>query len=231
MRYLIKFTKEGDIKFISHLDLMRTIQRVIRRAKLPVEYSKGFNPHMSLSLAQPLSVGTYSAGEYMDLVLLNEVNEEEIIEALNKSTVIGVKFISATKVIIPEGRKVLQGMALIDAASYTLTFKIKEGSKPDFQKLIDIPNWNMLKKTKSGEKEVDIKLLVKNIEGKVEDDKLIVKTLISCGSRENLSASLLCDFIKENIEDIKRDTFVDIKREEMYALKEKELVSLDKFFL
>ena len=51
MRYLIKFTKEANIKFISHLDLMRTIQRIVRRAELPVEYSKGFNPHMSLSLA------------------------------------------------------------------------------------------------------------------------------------------------------------------------------------
>ena len=46
VRYLIKFSKEKDIKFISHLDLMRTIQRIIRRADLPIEYSKGFNPHM-----------------------------------------------------------------------------------------------------------------------------------------------------------------------------------------
>ena len=46
MRYLIKFTKDADIKFVSHLDLMRTIQRIVRRAELPVEYSKGFNPHI-----------------------------------------------------------------------------------------------------------------------------------------------------------------------------------------
>ena len=53
VRYLIKYTKESEIKFISHLDLMRTIQRVIRRAALPIEYSKGFNPHMTISIAQP----------------------------------------------------------------------------------------------------------------------------------------------------------------------------------
>ncbi|MDZ5035507.1 TIGR03936 family radical SAM-associated protein, partial [Clostridium perfringens] len=68
MRYVIKFTKESSVKFISHLDLMRTIQRVIRRADLPMEYSKGFNPHMALSIAQPLSVGVYSDAEYMDIV-------------------------------------------------------------------------------------------------------------------------------------------------------------------
>ncbi|STB75840.1 radical SAM-linked protein [Clostridium perfringens] len=49
MRYLIKFTKDADIKFVSHLDLMRTIQRIVRRAELPVEYSKGFNPSYGLS--------------------------------------------------------------------------------------------------------------------------------------------------------------------------------------
>lgn len=69
VRYLIKFTKEADIKFVAHLDLMRTIQRIIRRSGLPIEYSKGFNPHMTLSIAQPLSVGVYSEGEYMDIVL------------------------------------------------------------------------------------------------------------------------------------------------------------------
>ena len=69
VRYLIKFTKESEIKFISHLDLMRTIRRIIVRSHLPIKFSKGFNPHMALSLAQPLSVGVCSEGEYMDMIL------------------------------------------------------------------------------------------------------------------------------------------------------------------
>ena len=77
VRYLIKFTKESNIKFIAHLDLMRTIQKVIRRTDLPVEYSKGFNPHIEMSIAQPLSVGVYSSGEYMDLILEEDINEQE----------------------------------------------------------------------------------------------------------------------------------------------------------
>ena len=85
MRYLIKFTKEPNIKFISHLDVLRTIQRNIRRADLPIEYSQGFNPHMATSIAQPLSVGVYSSGEYMDMVLTREMNEEEIIKRLNET--------------------------------------------------------------------------------------------------------------------------------------------------
>ena len=83
MRYVIKFTKGDNIKFIGHLDLMRTIQRIIKRSGLPVEYSKGFNPHMSLSIAQPLSVGVYSDGEYLDLVLTEELSCEDVINKLN----------------------------------------------------------------------------------------------------------------------------------------------------
>ncbi len=93
VRYLIKYTKESEIKFLSHLDLMRTIQRVIRRAKLPIEYSKGFNPHMSISIAQPLSVGVYSTGEYLDAVFIEAIDEKEIIKTLNENTVGGVKFL------------------------------------------------------------------------------------------------------------------------------------------
>ena len=75
VRYLIKFSKEGNIKFVSHLDLMRTLHKVVKRAALPVKYSKGFNPHMSISIAQPLSVGMYSCGEYMDVVLEEEIDK------------------------------------------------------------------------------------------------------------------------------------------------------------
>ena len=117
VRYVIKFTKESSVKFISHLDLMRTIQRVIRRADLPMEYSKGFNPHMALSIAQPLSVGVYSDAEYMDIVLVEELEEKEIIDRLNAKTASGIKFLNARKVITKEGEKKLpQTMALVDAA-------------------------------------------------------------------------------------------------------------------
>jgi Uncharacterized protein conserved in bacteria len=65
---------------------MRTIQRVIRRAGLPIEYSKGFNPHMNLSLAQPLPVGVHSQGEYMDVVFTEELEETDILKKLNENS-------------------------------------------------------------------------------------------------------------------------------------------------
>lgn len=230
MRYLIKYTKESELKFVSHLDLMRTIQRVIRRTGLPIEYSRGFNPHMSLSIAQPLSVGVYSTGEYLDAVFLEEVDEDKVLEGLNANTVGGIKFLSVTKVIKKDERKIPQAMAIIDGARYIIRFRVEEGETVDFDALLALNEWEILKKTKSGEKEVDIKPLVKELKNYTEDGVLVVEALLSCGSRENLGASLLSDFIKLHVEAINKDAFVDIKRVEMYALKDENLVPLNEFF-
>ena len=230
VRYLIKYSKESDIKFLSHLDLMRTIQRVIRRAKLPIEYSKGFNPHMSISIAQPLSVGVYSTGEYLDAVFTEEVEEKEILKALNENTVAGIKFLSATKVARKEGQKNQQAMATIDAAKYVIKLKLQNAAEVDMDSVMALSQWTILKKSKSGEKETDIKPLIKDIKYSIKDDILTIETLLSCGSRENLSPSLLSEFIKTHVKGIKEDAFVDIKRVEMYAFKGKELLSLQEFF-
>jgi radical SAM-linked protein len=124
VRYLVKFSKESDIKFVSHLDLLRTIQRVVRRTNLPVEYSKGFNPHMSTFLAQPLSVGMYSKGEYMDLMLTEDVEESKIIKDFNDKAPVGVKILDAARVNeMQEGKKVPPCMALVDAAKYIITIR------------------------------------------------------------------------------------------------------------
>ena len=58
MKVRIKFSKEGPVKFVGHLDTMRYFQKAIRRANLPVAFSGGFSPHMIMSFAAPLGVGT-----------------------------------------------------------------------------------------------------------------------------------------------------------------------------
>ena len=69
MRIRIKFTKQGVIKFIGHLDLMRFFQKAVRRAGIDIAYSGGFNPHQLMSFASPLGVGLTSNGEYLDIIL------------------------------------------------------------------------------------------------------------------------------------------------------------------
>lgn len=231
MRYLTKFTKEENIKFISHLDVLKTIQKNIRRAGLPIEYSQGFNPHMNTSIAQPLSVGVYSSGEYMDMVLTTEVNEEEIVDKLNKTAPSGIKYISALAVPYVEGeKKVPQAMALIDAARYTIKIKYSDVSKleEEVNKLLEVKEWNTIKKSKKGEKEVDIRPLVKEFSFWIKDEFLILNVVISTGSREHLSADLLINYIQQKTSNALLDSFVNVKREEMYFYKNNKLTPLYK---
>lgn len=231
MRYLTKFTKEENIKFISHLDVLKTIQKNIRRAGLPIEYSQGFNPHMNTSIAQPLSVGVYSSGEYMDMVLTTEVNEEEIVDKLNKTAPSGIKYISALAVPYVEGeKKVPQAMALIDAARYTIKIKYSDVLKleEEVNKLLEVKEWNTIKKSKKGEKEVDIRPLVKEFSFWIKDEFLILNVVISTGSREHLSADLLVNYIQQKTSNALLDSFVNVKREEMYFYKNNKLTPLYK---
>lgn len=232
VRYVIKFTKESSIKFISHLDLMRTIQRIIRRADLPMEYSKGFNPHMALSIAQPLSVGVYSDAEYMDIVLVEELNEDEIVNRLNEKTASGIRFLNAKKVVNKEGeKKVPQTMALVDAARFTIKMICKDASIVE-DKMKDLDNeseWTTIKKSKKGEKEVNLKTMIKEMKYWTNNDELIINIVVSSGSREHLSPDLVASYIKSNILEIVEDAFVDIKREEMYVLTDNKYMPIYKF--
>ena len=79
----LKFSKNGPIKFIGHLDVMRYFQKAIRRADIDIKYSEGFSPHQLLSFAQPLSVGATSDGEYLDMTVNTMISTEDIKERLN----------------------------------------------------------------------------------------------------------------------------------------------------
>lgn len=234
MRYLIKYTKESEIKFISHLDVLRTVQRIIRRARLPIEFSKGFNPHMDISIAQPLSVGMYSSGEYMDIVLTETLSENYIKEVLNQNSPAGIRILDISMVPVKENEKKLpQSMALIDAAKYEIHIKYSDTKslEKELSTLLKNNQWEIVKKSKSGEKLVNIKPMIKEFNFEVLNNTLKINSIVSCGSRENLSAELLSDFIKMNTSAVLKDSFTDIERKEMYAYRGKELVPLHKIVI
>ena len=98
MKVRIKFTKTGAMKFVGHLDTMRYFQKAIRRAELPVAFSGGYSPHMIMSFAAPLGVGTTSMGEYFDMELTEKVPTAEIEDRLNAVMVEGITISSARQV-------------------------------------------------------------------------------------------------------------------------------------
>jgi radical SAM-linked protein len=233
MRYSIKFSKESEIKFISHLDLAKTIQRIVKRSELPIQYSQGFNPHMAISIGQPLSVGMYSEGEYMDMDFTERLDEEFIKTKLNSNVPRGIKIHEV--VFVPERENVKnppQAMAAVEEAEYEIRIKY-DASKDlneEIKKLLAEDEWNIVKKSKSGEKEVNIKTMVKDFHYSILADFLFIKTTIACGSKENLSAQLLAEFISINTNGVDKEAFVDIKRKEMYAYKNNNRYPLYKLY-
>lgn len=207
---------------------MRTIQKIIKRAALPIEYSKGFNPHMTISIAQPLSVGVYSSGEYMDVVLKEEIDENEMKERLSNNVPSGVRIFEVIKVKSLSDKKVPQSMAAIEAAKYEIAIKYTDSSilEQELKKLPRLNEWNIIKKSKNGEKEVNIKPLIKEFKYKLEGNILKLQVLLSAGSKENLSPDLLGKFIKENTTGVNEEAFVDIERKEMYGLKNNKYIPL-----
>ncbi|MGL4762038.1 MAG: TIGR03936 family radical SAM-associated protein [Sarcina sp.] len=232
MRYLIKFTKGEGLKFISHLDLLRTVQKVGRRAELPVEYSEGYNPHMAFVIALPLSVGVHSEGDYADLYLHEDLECDYVLEKLNENSARDIKFLEASKSpVIRDVRRLPSAMALLDAATYVMKIRYVDTKDlvEDMKLLDEMSEYNTMKKTKKSEKLTDIKPFIKEFSYRIEEKTLIIDTLISCGSRETLSPSLLATFIRKNTRNVVEDAFIDIKRTEMYGYKDDVLVPLYKY--
>ena len=83
MIYRMKFEKRDEVKYIGHLDTMRTFTRCIKKTSLPIKFSTGFNPRVQLAFALPLAVGVTSECEYFDLELNGDVEPQEVIDELN----------------------------------------------------------------------------------------------------------------------------------------------------
>lgn len=90
-RLRLRFSKTGRAVYISHLDLMRTMQRAFQRAEIGLKYSEGFNPHAQMSIALPLSVGAGSLCEVMDFRLREYISPSEMVFRLNRSLPEGIK--------------------------------------------------------------------------------------------------------------------------------------------
>ena len=91
----LKFSKTGRAGYISHLDLMCTMQRVFSRAGVALKYSEGFNPHAKISIILPLTVGTHSFCEYMDFSLVGDWDLAALPDMLNPYMPEGIRALEA----------------------------------------------------------------------------------------------------------------------------------------
>lgn len=91
------FSKTGRAVYISHLDLYRLFQRAVRRAKLPVWETEGFNPHVYITFALPLSLGTEGVRESLDTRLTEVLPLEELCDRLNRALPEGIRVLGASE--------------------------------------------------------------------------------------------------------------------------------------
>lgn len=97
-RVRLTYTKGAEVRFISHLDLIRVIERAIRRADLPVVYSQGFNPRMKIRYGPALKVGQSSQNEALELTLERRISPEEIKNRLNSVLPAGVRTLTVESI-------------------------------------------------------------------------------------------------------------------------------------
>ncbi|MDO4588902.1 MAG: TIGR03936 family radical SAM-associated protein [Fusobacterium sp.] len=91
MKKRVYFDKFGEMKFISHLDLLRFFDRLLKKSQIPVKYSQGFHPRPKMSFGSPISLGTEAYNELMDFELEEPMSNEEVFNRLNSSNVVGFR--------------------------------------------------------------------------------------------------------------------------------------------
>ncbi len=214
MKVRIKFSKQGEMKFIGHLDLMRCFQKVIRRSGLDIRFSEGMSPHMIMSFASPLSVGLTSLGEYVDMELNTPVSSEEGLRMLNEQMPEGIRALSFRQ--IPEGRAG-NAMSLVAAADYEVRFREGRAPKDGWEERVAAFAAQEVieteKETKKGKKLTDIRPMILQM----ETDGSAIFLRLASGSEANLKPELLMDtFIRYLGEEPAPFAYL-ICRKELYA--------------
>lgn len=207
-KYLIAFTKNGYIKYTSHLDMVRLFERVFKRADIHLEYSHGFNPHPKMVFAQPLSLGYTSEAELLEIETKDFFEPDSLKRTLAERMPEGIGITSVEQLPDTVMNQASYTVAsLVEAAEFTIEIPVPNDYDRDiddvcksFMAKETIPVMKKQKK-KRDLKEVDIRPLINEIEGFVEfvrneetgevDNKIILKTNLAQGSHGNLSPELL----------------------------------------
>lgn len=189
----IRFSKQGRLKYISHLDINRAMSRAFKRARIPLWHTEGFNPHPYMSFSLPLSLGVESLCESVDIRLVGEISNEEIKNRMNAA--------------LPEDMKIVDvydnfrdcGEIAYSDYVFKLQFSDNKKALEDIKSVLDSEEILALKKGKQGRrrvfKETDIKKFINKYNISLRDDVIILNIRLLAGQEKNLNPSLLFDTI------------------------------------
>lgn len=192
-RYLLKFNKTGQLRYTSHLDLVRLFKRNFKRAGIDLVYSRGFKPKPKISFAQPLSLGYESKGEYVEIETQRAYNPEMIMGLVNSHMPFGIE-ITECKVLDSKTNKI---PAIVEYADYVavLDSKIKFSKHNIIEEFLKQDKILIEKWAKKKKKEIttDIKPLIENITLDIKGQNLNVFMSVKTGSRANLNPESLLE--------------------------------------
>lgn len=227
MNIRVKYGKNNQGKFLSHLDLMRTWERSFRRGLIPIAFSQGFNPHPKMSFGSALAVGVTSSGEYMDVQLKNIMNIEDIKERLQNYLPPSLEIYS----IIEIDPKSPSLMSIINRAKYRVEAKLKEEiteeqSTKIAQELLDQKTILVTSFSKKGTKEKDIRPGIVELNCMLSSNKenIIAEFTVQAGSQGNIRPDEVLKGLKGLGMPIDLE-LVNIHREGLYIAKEGQLIS------
>ena len=191
--YIIKYSKDERVRYISHLDFMRTFYRTARRCGLMMAYSGGFNPHPLMTVAMPLSVGVTSETEYMKIGFCEDYTEEEIKNRLNGAFPEGISVIAVKKLTEKE-----KEFSKINKVIYAVEAECNDSSLFDSEKFLENKSLSVMKKTKSGEKEADIRPYIYELTSDApEKNKINFRMCLAAGNDYNLKVETVLSAIEK----------------------------------
>ncbi len=191
-KFRLQFTKYGDMKYVSHLDLIRLFTRIFHRAQLPLAYSEGFNPHPKMAVLLPLSVGFESSCEYIDVEFKDGVSMLDCMKQLKGKLPLGMEIPQITQL-----NETSKKAKAIRYATYEIKFETAL-SQDALDAFLDLPAIEVVKKTKRSEGIADIRPDILDLCVLPEG---CVRATISAGSEANLKADLLVHALEKYIPD------------------------------
>jgi len=182
-RFRLRYTKEGRLRFLSHLELMSVIVRAFARAGIAVEYSKGFHPHPRIAMGPALPVGVAGITEYLDINVMGSLHEEFLMQRLNPSLPVGIR-VSGVNWIPLKSPAI---SSVIRFGEYLLRiplFRFKEAPDRRIQAFMEQDEIPVVRTKKGRSKKLDIRPMIEQMElHALEEDAVIVKLLLHVGDQ------------------------------------------------
>jgi radical SAM-linked protein len=187
--YRAFYKKFERAKYISHLDLYRAVQRTFQRAKVPVWFTEGYNPHIYLTFPMPIFLGCEGVEETFDFRTNISMEPEQLKEMLNAAFPAGI---TITHIQAP-----IHKPAEIERADYTMLLDAKgldnAALREKWDAYIGSDVLPAIKHTKKGPKEVDLKPMIFSCETETTEGGLLIRMQVQCGIQTNLNATLVTD--------------------------------------